>query len=845
MDVRLPSGVVLRGVPDNITQDELRAVAIRNNLATAADFGETSAAAAQIPTGGMPPAPAATAPAQPRSYLDAAIEGAAAVPILAGGARAVQAAVRGSRMAAPYAARLAEAFIPRSGTQLAAEGLIGAASGLGAEAAARLAPPEYGQTGQIVAGTAGGLLGGAVTSPIRNVLEAGRSIPALFSSTRDLAEQVSREAGRSTASRKAFTALEANPALAPTIQRATEIEASTGVTLPSLAAANGDTTISSFLQSQIAKGDNSPFTAALKRQYEEAERALTAAKGKLAPTMIEVDAYVKRKAQEAQRTANTAVQKAQETAARREVGLDNINTRIQELTGELSAGPGREDIGRRLTNLIEAKEASLRKELSPQYEKLLSKAEADGIVLPTEVAQGLKTYAQEQQYQDVFRTFPTLWPKIKSVFAKKDTDFSIRDLDSLKRETNAALRDAKPGTPEYRILSGLRQQVDAAVDAVDPTFAQAYRAIDREYATRLGMPFRAEGVVRIDNARFVEDTVPKLTQHASGLKEAMAVIGDSPEGLKIVEDAFLFDISKNRSIINTNTGELNPAQLRRYISQNKDKIDLVPGLRERLEGLIDRVDVLRENRTAILQAQKTAQQEQVENLWTKAYGTRDGITGLVTNALANPRELDKLLDLVGKDKVAQTGLRSAMLETMLTAPGDRLELFKTNQKTLERVFGKQDTKFLGDLVEASQRLKDNPFAMRINIQTISKSKWEELTGSKMSTTLGEARNQIMAAPRVFINHLSRYFQKQTNDAESAEIQKFLLDTKALQEAAQFMSELQTRGFSERAMGLMGKLMKNSSSAYLFGGLTGAGIGAQERQVTEPQYDPALLEGFGQ
>jgi len=843
MDVRLPNGVVLRGVPEGTTQDELRAIAIRNNLATAADFGETSEAAAQIPKGGLT-APAVGEPVRERTFVDAAIEGAMAVPALAAGARGLQAVVRGTR-AAPYAARLAEAVIPQTGRQLIGEGVLGAAAGAAGELGARAVPEQYGPAGEIVGGTVGGLLGAGAMSMGRNIAETARSLPSLFSSSRDLASQVAQAAGQSQASRQAFTALQANPNLAGSVQRAGEIEATTGIALPMLAAANGDTTISSFLQSQIARGDNSPFTAALKRQYEQAEQQLSSVKGRLAPTMQEVDAYVRRKATETQAANQAIVNKAQATTVRREQGLENITGRIQELTDQLAQGPTKEDVGNRLVNLLKAKETSIRKELSPKYEELLDNAEASGVVLPFETAQGLRTYAQEQEYRDVFKTFPTLWSKVKTVFAKEEGDFSVRDLDSLKRETNAALRQATPGTPEYRILTGLRQQVDNALDTTDPSFATAYRALDQEYASRLGIPFRSEGVVRIDRSRFVEDTVPKLTKDTSGLKEALAIIGDSPEGLKIVEDAFLFDISKSRAIINTTTGELNVPQLRRYIAQNKDKIDLVPGLRERLEGIGTRVQELRDNRTAILNAEKTAQQEKVENLWSKAYGTTDGIRGLVANALNNPQELDKLLAVAGKDKVANLGIKSAMLEDILNAPGDRMDLFTANRASLEKVFGKQDTKLLGDLVEASQRLKDNPFAMRININTISKSRWEELTGTKLSTSAGEWRNQVMSAPRVFINHISRYFQKQTDDAETAEIQKFLLDPKALQQAAQFMGELQTRGFTDRAVNLMGGLMKNSATSYLFGGLVGAGVGAQERERTVPTYEPELIQGFGQ
>lgn len=40
MDVRLPSGVLLKGIPDGTSKDEIKAKAIKAGLATEADFGD-------------------------------------------------------------------------------------------------------------------------------------------------------------------------------------------------------------------------------------------------------------------------------------------------------------------------------------------------------------------------------------------------------------------------------------------------------------------------------------------------------------------------------------------------------------------------------------------------------------------------------------------------------------------------------------------------------------------------------------------------------------------------------------------------------------------------------------
>jgi len=136
--------------------------------------------------------------------------------------------------------------------------------------------------------------------------------------------------------------------------------------------------------------------------------------------------------------------------------------------------------------------------------------------------------------------------------------------------------------------------------------------------------------------------------------------------------------------------------------------------------------------------------------------------------------------------------------------------------------------------------------MSINLGTISKTRWQDLTGTKIETSLGEARNQVLSMQKVFINHFGRYFTGQANKNEAVEVQKFLLNPDALKDAAAMMTEINTRGFTERALGLSGKLAKNSASAWLMGATVGAGIGAQERQQeTYQPTDATLLEGFEQ
>lgn len=789
--------------------------------------------------------------------LDYAIQGAAAVPILGATVRGAQALAKGGR-AAPYIDDLARAVVPKSGRQLLYEGAVGAGIGALSGKAAEAAPEGY----QDVAAIGTGILAGGAIGMGKNAFDtwAARG----FGGDMTRASLNAADAmGGAQASAQARTALRANPNLGPTVARAAEIEKNTGISLPMLAAANGDTTISGFLTSQTSRGANAEFTAALKQQYEAAEKALTTAQRGKAPTMQAVDAYVKKQAADAQTKNQQIVAQAAQKAAKREQGLENINTRLVELTGEVRNAPTNLETGKKLVGLINAKEAAIRSELSPQYTELLENATKQGIKLSGEAARELRNFTSDQLNKDVFQKFPRLYSMIQKEFAspnlaspkisekyriavqaQQPKDVPLSTLDSLKREVNRAIRDTD-NKDDLRRLKLLKDQVDGAIDTVDPSFVQTYRALDKEYATRLGMPFKEQGVVNIDRSKFVEETVPKMTKNASSLKQAMAIIGDDPQGVQIAKDAFMYDISTNRGIINTTTGEINPAQLNRYIAQNKDKIDLVPGLRQDLEGLTGRVQMLRDNRTNILNAQKQAQAEKVENLWTQAYGTTDGLRGIVRSSLNNPARLDDLLKLTDKDPMAKVAVKSAMLDDVLEAPGNRLELFQNNRAAFEKVYGEQDTNNLEYIIEASQRLKDNPFQMKINPTTINKTKFEEVIGTKPANTAALLRNQVQGAFYKFSTLTSRFLEKRASRAEEAEMQKFLLSPNMLKETADLMRELETNGITNGAMSIINRMAKTQGFHWLAGGTVGA-ITAQSAPPDEPYVptDPGLLEGFG-
>jgi hypothetical protein len=95
-----------------------------------------------------------------------------------------------------------------------------------------------------------------------------------------------------------------------------------------------------------------------------------------------------------------------------------------------------------------------------------------------------------------------------------------------------------------------------------------------------------------------------------------------------------------------------------------------------------------------------------------------------------------------------------------------------------------------------------------------------MTGSRPEQIAGELRNQILSAPRVFLNVFSRFTQNRASKAEQEEIMSFLQDRKSLTDAVKLIEEMQANSMrvTDKARNLILRLSKNTASAGLFGGL---------------------------
>jgi hypothetical protein len=811
-----------------------------------------------IPTGGNPPAPEAQPQLSPgwRMYNNA-VMGAAAVPILGTAARGLQALTQTSR-AAPYTANLAKAFLPQSGRALAAEGTIGAASGLvggevGQQVAQKFGEP-YRQAGEFVGGLGSGMFANTVA---RNVPEM--AMGAWKAQTGNIVDDVANAAGGVRARGRLSQAMEANPTLSDDLLRAKEIEASTGVKLPVTAASKGDTTLTGLVSSQTSRGENASFTAFMANQEKEALEAVKQAQRRLAgdPKNAEAIAQVEAKKVELENFRRETA--AEMRLANQNRTIETIDTRIKDLTEDtLNVATNKEDIGNRINSLLSAKEKAIREDFSKNvYTPLLNKAKTDGVEMESQVAAVVWNYIKQERAGDVFAKFPGLLSQVERAFAPKKTptsskfaekypqlvkstegtfqNVSVTDVDSLKRAVNKAIGDTQD-RDQSRILLGFKRQLDEAIGTMPESFAVPYKQADKDFAFKVGMPFSEAGVVSVDRARFVESVVPMLTNKPSAVRQILAASDNSPEAVKIIQDAFLMRIAQTDGIVNKNTLEINPAALTSFIKKNSATIEQVPGLKEFLQRRSNTVADLRADRTRILDEQKQATVDKFSNVWSEAYGSKGGFEGFVNNALKTPEDMNRLIRMAGSDPALRNGLKSSILEIGLNSP-NKVAFYTDNARALDSLFGKEHSQTVKDLLEGAERLAQFPLRNKVNQTLTQQTGFEREFGTDPARAASLLRQQVQSTFYKASTLFSRFVQNKATKSEATEIQEFLKNPGAVADAAELLKALNDTSDQgiKRALNIAGKLAKNTASAGIFGGLapviTGE-LGLSERQPVQ-------------
>jgi hypothetical protein len=523
--------------------------------------------------------------------------------------------------------------------------------------------------------------------------------------------------------------------------------------------------INNFIQSLSSK--DPVFRAQYGDQFEKAKQAMVANQVKLFgdPSKVQVSINP------------TDLAKPQ---ARR---LRTLDEQISDVYSDKTMDPT--TLGNRIDGLLAKKEDAAYKEVRPLYTEAFNIAKTKNVELPAGSVDDIFNYVAGAQASDIFKTFPSIYNRVKSRFRPETVEPSailtaegkpaieggvkfsaatVEDLDSLKREVNKQLR--KTSDPaDIRLLTELKTRVSGHIDNLDPDFVAAYRNADNSYLQKVGLPFNSDTLNNIDRKKFVEQIAPALLGNKSNVSQFIDATGQ--DGVRVARDAYMDSFS--RAALKNDV--IDPKAADKWLKKNQGGVSLIPGLETELRGSVDNVQTLLAERARLNAAfQKTAGDQIIKS------GGFDNAQDLVTKMYGDLNFTNKFMSQYGANKDAVNAARSFMLDDIVKS-GDPIATLNDRNKAaiFNRVFGPTYAQKVADFATVSDRLNKDLTNVPFRVETVPKTPIEQLTGIPPEQIISRIYNPVSGATYAITSLFSKFWANQASKMTEDRIKELLLN----------------------------------------------------------------------
>lgn len=536
-----------------------------------------------------------------------------------------------------------------------------------------------------------------------------------------------------------------------------------------------------------------------------------------------------------------------------------LTQRIEDIASGFDPTKSKEEIGTQIENLIENKKKLARKEVSPEYEKLLDEARAAGVKMPKEGVGKIYDFVRQNNLQDIFGKGTALDRRIMTVLEPKEfpvpgtaetvtehLPMSFDNVESLKKAIND-LKRQRMSEDSMRKVMLLEEVVDEARKTIPDDFSKRLNAIDLKYYEKVGVPFGAQGVKDIDSKRYATQVAPIIVKNSESFDQFIRAVGKD-DGYKIAEDSIISEIY-DKAI---KDGELNPGALAKYIKQKEGIIRQIPGLEDKLRTALADDSALRSRISQLDDAAAAAQKRIADNALTKFEAPN--YTTLARSFMTDPKSRTKLLRDIGdldadSAKAVRRTLRAEVIALADENPTGFMDYLMNpaNKDALDKIFGSAFQPALRKIGLLSDKLAKADIS-KVGV-AVTKEDLDPLAklapGLDIPYISSTFRDRITSLPQKVVRLMSRVNSARLLEKTDETIKELLLDPNGVQKLANVASEID---FSIDAAGKLKKLGNTLSdvmprSLYTSGKTAVAGEEREQRaQEAERQKAGDLYIG---
>jgi hypothetical protein len=480
--------------------------------------------------------------------------------------------------------------------------------------------------------------------------------------------------------------------------------------------------------------------------------------------------------------------------------IDAIDVQIEKRINKIETGADYTSVGTSVKNLMKAKEQVVKQKLSPRYDQLLRKAELDGIEMPMSSVKNLYQAVKLQKLNDIFGIQPPLVKLVNDKFAPRQEviDFnvllaggikqkpetrlvydpaSVKDVDSLKRNLNSAIRKTSDPDSKRKLIE-FKRQFQSELDLMPESFVGPYRDLDNQFYEELGIAKNSAGIKQLDAARFETKTGEYLANPEQA-RDFLAFTGS--DGVPIVRDAVL--IKMENAVMKD--GTFDGAKFEGFMRNKKNKrlIDEVPGLRVEIETSGTAIKDMLEVKARLDADFNTKSTELTKGFVesVKKSNFNDVITSVINSPAVSARYMQDIKNFSpDTSKMLKQGIRSGLLERAMMSKDSVSGFISKNQNVFSQWFGPRYLENVNSIAEASDVLNRIKLNERFAVDLRNEDALKRATNISFAETSSLLRDRITNAGTKAAIAASKITSRQTEAKRDGYLMEMLSNPERLQ-----------------------------------------------------------------
>lgn len=464
--------------------------------------------------------------------------------------------------------------------------------------------------------------------------------------------------------------------------------------------------------------------------------------------------------------------------------IATLDSRIEKLTDPLEVPATKADTGMAIANLVKAKEKAVRQDMNPKYEEVLSGARTAGAKLPAPATKEIYEFVQDNKLSDIFGRRTPMDTLITRNFSPDKSgnypDVDFDNVDSLKKRINELQRGRL--SPEQGLkLKQLEEVVDNARQTIPGDWNTKLKDLDRMYYKRIGIPFGEKGIQDIDGKKYAEQVAPVITRNGSAMAQFLGAVGD--EGVPVARNAILSDVYYKF----VKDGVLDNKGLTKYLKNNADVINKVPGVGDELKAIQFDDAALKIHRADLDRNAKVAEKAIADNFLTKLDGTPPNYQQMASRVMTDRLYFNKMFNKGGDlsmaspevSKAVTNSVRREIIELARNSPQGAFNYLSdpTNTFVVNKLFGKgygQKVKDVAKLSDAIASADINKVGVSVPTSVLDPLA-SKLPGADIPYVLSQWRDRIASPAQKVIRIMTRIKTADLKTKTDQEMINLLLD----------------------------------------------------------------------